>query len=204
MSGDTTPKPDFEGFARAILEQWPTSDIDGADLFELSVSYGMISEVPGGYDPEHHIDAEGICPERGDPWYEYTFRGEAGPGPYSVLILKAQRDALQAKLAMAVEALGQISNRPYEAIWGEAHEHTEAMRAMEDLADVALAKLTADTTPAPEVSVGVLLRKGVGREAIDAAFKSLPADAYGTIAEGEMERVILAALRALAGDTDHD
>lgn len=92
MAADTTPKPDFEGFARAILEQWPTSDIDRADLFELSVSYGMISEVPGGYDPEHHIDAEGICPERGDPWYEYTFRGEAGPGLYSVLILKAERD----------------------------------------------------------------------------------------------------------------
>lgn len=85
---DTSAEPDFEGFAKAILEQWPTSDIDGADLFQMSVSYGMIQEVPGGYDPDQHIDAECICPERGDPWYEYTFRGEAGPGLYSMQALK--------------------------------------------------------------------------------------------------------------------
>ncbi|WP_375553345.1 hypothetical protein [Roseovarius mucosus] len=88
MSEHATVKPDFEGFAKAILEDWPTGDIDGADLFQMSVSYGMIQEVPGGYDPEQHIDAEGISPERGDPWYEYTFRGEAGPGLYSMQALK--------------------------------------------------------------------------------------------------------------------
>lgn len=66
-------KPDWEGFGRALMEQWPTADIDGADLFDLSPRHALIAEVPGGYDPDHHIDAEGICPEKGDPWYEYTF-----------------------------------------------------------------------------------------------------------------------------------
>ncbi|WP_411975971.1 hypothetical protein [Sulfitobacter faviae] len=66
--------PDWEGFGRAMLEDWPVRDVDGAELFDLSLKYGLIAEVPGGYDPEHHIDAEGISPETGDPWYEYTFR----------------------------------------------------------------------------------------------------------------------------------
>lgn len=66
--------PDFEGFARALLETWPTNDVEGSELFDLALRYGMIREVPGGYDPDEHIDAEGIAPERGDPWYEYTFR----------------------------------------------------------------------------------------------------------------------------------
>ncbi|MGR3476653.1 MAG: Lar family restriction alleviation protein [Sulfitobacter sp.] len=66
--------PDWEGFGRAMLEHWPVRDVDGAELFGLSLEYGLIAEVPGGYDPEQHIDAEGISPEKGDPWYEYTFR----------------------------------------------------------------------------------------------------------------------------------
>lgn len=64
---------DWEGFGRAMLEHWPVRDVDGAELFDLSLKYGLIAEVPGGYDPEQHIDAEGISPETGDPWYEYTF-----------------------------------------------------------------------------------------------------------------------------------
>ena len=66
--------PDWEGFGRAMVEDWPTNDIDGADLFELAAQYRLIAEVAGGYDPETHIDADCICPERGDPWYEYNFR----------------------------------------------------------------------------------------------------------------------------------
>ena len=68
--------PDWEGFGRALMENWPTGDVEGGDLFDLSRKYRLIVEVPGGYDPEEHIDAEGICPEKGDPWFEYNFRGE--------------------------------------------------------------------------------------------------------------------------------
>jgi hypothetical protein len=67
-----------------VLTDWPTGDLDGSVLFDLSLQYGMIQEVPGGYNSDHHIDADCICPEEGDPWYEYTFRGKAGPGLYSI------------------------------------------------------------------------------------------------------------------------
>ncbi len=96
---DRQPKPDFEGFARAILEAWPTGDIEGSDLFDLCVSYGMVAEIAGGYDPDRDIDAHGICPERGDPWYEYTFGGESGPGLYSVFALRAALTEAEAENA---------------------------------------------------------------------------------------------------------
>lgn len=41
------------------------------------------------------------------------------------------------------------------------------------------------------------LENGLGKEVIDAAFKQLPADAHGTIGDGEMERIILAAIKEL-------
>jgi hypothetical protein len=41
--------------------------------------YGVIRAVAGGYNSDRHIDDDGTCPEEGDPWYEYTPRGEAGP-----------------------------------------------------------------------------------------------------------------------------
>ena len=113
-------KPDWENFAKAVLTDWPTGDLDGSVLFDLSLEYGMIQEVPGGYNADHHIDAEGICPEEGDPWYEYTFRGEAGPGLYSITDmtkrikqLAAINEELEAKLAM-VEALMDAGFAEYE------------------------------------------------------------------------------------------
>lgn len=72
----TDAKPDWENFAKAVLADWPTGDLDGSVLFELSLQYGMIQEVPGGFNSDRHFDNDGICPEEGDPWYEYTFRGE--------------------------------------------------------------------------------------------------------------------------------
>lgn len=66
--------PNWEGFARDLLEHWPVRDVDGSELFDAALRNGLIQEIPGGYDPEHHIDAEGICPEVGDPWYEYAFK----------------------------------------------------------------------------------------------------------------------------------
>jgi hypothetical protein len=105
-------KPDWENFAKAVLADWPTGDLEGSVLFDLALQYGMIQEVPGGYNSDHHFDADGVCPEEGDPWYEYTFRGEAGPGLYSISALTAklaeclERNALlEARLGKAVEAL---------------------------------------------------------------------------------------------------
>jgi hypothetical protein len=86
-------KPDWENFAKAVLADWPTGDLEGSVLFDLSLQYGMIQEVPGGYNSDHHFDADGVCPEEGDPWYEYTFGGEAGPGLYSIQTLTEQLEA---------------------------------------------------------------------------------------------------------------
>ncbi|MGR3524884.1 MAG: hypothetical protein ACU0CT_02655 [Paracoccaceae bacterium] len=72
-STDNARGPDWEGFGRHLLECWPVCDMDGSDLFDAALRNGLIAEIPGGYDPEKHIDAEGICPEAGDPWYEYAF-----------------------------------------------------------------------------------------------------------------------------------
>jgi hypothetical protein len=91
-------KPDWENFAKAVLTEWPTGDLHGSVLFDLSLQYGMIQEVPGGYNSDHHIDADCICPEEGDPWYEYTFRGEAGPGLYSISDMNRRIEELEAKL----------------------------------------------------------------------------------------------------------
>ena len=68
-----TDAPDWEGFGRDLLESWPVRDVDGAELFDAALRNRLIREIPGGYDPEQHIDADGICPEPGDPWYEYAF-----------------------------------------------------------------------------------------------------------------------------------
>ena len=102
-------KPDWENFAKAVLTDWPTNDLDGSVLFDLSLQYGMIQEVPGGYNSDHHIDAEGICPEEGDPWYEYTFCGEAGPGLYSITDMNNRIEELEAKLAKAVDFIQDLT-----------------------------------------------------------------------------------------------
>ena len=103
-------EPDWENFAKAVLTDWPTGDLDGSVLFDLSLQYGMIQEVAGGYNSDHHIDAEGIAPEEGDPWYEYTFRGEAGRGLYSVTDMNKRIEELQASKN---EALNQLDSALY-------------------------------------------------------------------------------------------
>jgi uncharacterized coiled-coil protein SlyX len=116
--------PDWENFAKAVLADWPTGDMEGSVLFDLALEYGMIQEVPGGYSSDHHIDADCICPEEGDPWYVYTFRGEAGPGLYSIVEMKKRIEELKAQLALSEGAL-DIASRS----WGECQlvlEQTEA------------------------------------------------------------------------------
>ena len=70
------PCPDFEAFGRIVLDDWPVSDIDGSDLFDWALACHLIREIPGGFDPEQHIDPECICPNKGDIWYEYNFPAE--------------------------------------------------------------------------------------------------------------------------------
>ena len=110
-------EPDWENFAKAVLTDWPTGDLDGAVLFDLSLQYGMIQEVPGGYNSDHHIDAEGICPEDGDPWYEYTFRGEAGPGLYSINDMADRIEELEAEVARLRLLVPRPDQTQDELVW---------------------------------------------------------------------------------------
>ena len=89
--------PDWKGFGQALVEDWPTADIDGSFLFDMALKHSVIREIPGGYDPDQHIDAEGICPEPGDPWYEYV--PECVPGqPEQPSVAEAARDAIYREL----------------------------------------------------------------------------------------------------------
>lgn len=63
-------KPDWEGFGKAIMEEWGAHcDIEASEKFELALKFNVLREIPGGFDPEKHVDAFG-CGERGCPWYE--------------------------------------------------------------------------------------------------------------------------------------
>lgn len=55
-----TPPPDWEGFARAVMENWfDYADLDGSDRFDLGRQFNLLREIPGGYDPEEHVDELG-------------------------------------------------------------------------------------------------------------------------------------------------
>lgn len=138
-------EPDWKNFAKAVLTDWPTGDLDGSVLFDLSLQYGMLQEVPGGYNSDHHIDAEGICPEEGDPWYEYSFRGEAGPGLYSIAemnnrikeleadvkaVLRREHDANKKALEHLRRAeKAEICSKNYAAFNREWRKRAEAAKA---------------------------------------------------------------------------
>lgn len=65
--------PDWEGFGRAVMADWPEGgDIDGFTLQDMAVEHGLLREVPGGFNPEEHIDVT-CCAEPGDVWFEVTF-----------------------------------------------------------------------------------------------------------------------------------
>jgi len=68
--------PDWEGFGRAIMAfGWPAyGDIEATQVFDLALEYRLIKPIPGGYDPDEHVDDEAVSPEPGDPWYEYNFQ----------------------------------------------------------------------------------------------------------------------------------
>lgn len=81
-----TEQPDWEGFGRDLCREWPTGDVDGGELFDLSKKYRLIREVPGGYDPEEHRDDNEFDAEPGDPWYEWNFHATGSEKDTSAFI----------------------------------------------------------------------------------------------------------------------
>lgn len=63
---------DLEAWARlgmAVMQDWPEGgDIDGFTLQDMAVKAGVLKAVPGGFDPENHIDVNGDA-EAGDSWF---------------------------------------------------------------------------------------------------------------------------------------
>ena len=120
---DVPKSPDWEGFGRDLLDDWPVRDIDGAELFEAALSNGLIREIAGGFDPDKHIDAEGLRPDAGDPWYEYAFGNTRTiPSPDALIraALKAAADQIRweyntvkdGKLTWACESIRALADDP--------------------------------------------------------------------------------------------
>lgn len=100
------------------------------------------------------------------------------------------------------EALTRIAEPKY-GLQGIMEDYSDAnafnYHAMKYWRDLAVgygatARTALAAAPAPQPTPDV----AISRAMIDAAYKALPPDACGTIAEGEMERVLMAALRAAA------
>lgn len=103
---DMDSAPNWEGFGRALLEDWPTGDIEGSFLFDMALKYALIREIPGGYDPDQHEDVWGIYPEPGDAWYEYAFGPESAPGQQPDAV---QEDELRQKIK---DVIGYFLHHP--------------------------------------------------------------------------------------------
>ena len=70
LNEENMPAPDWEGFGRAIMEEWGShTDLEASDRFELALKFNILREVPGGFNPEIHVDSY-YDAEPGDPWYE--------------------------------------------------------------------------------------------------------------------------------------
>lgn len=76
MLPDALDGPDWQGFGRAIMEDWALHfDVDASDKFEWALKFGLLKTVEGGFDPEKHVDR--YCEaERGDDWYELNYTPE--------------------------------------------------------------------------------------------------------------------------------
>ena len=87
-----------------VMDGWPeTGDIDGFDLQTLAVEAGVLREIPGGYDPDRHIDSVGVAPEKGDPWYEIV------QSPPTTEIETAAAQAREDALREALEVIPSAS-----------------------------------------------------------------------------------------------
>lgn len=67
------PKPDWEGFARAIMDAWPHGDVDGGTLHDTAEHFGLLRKEPGGYDPDKHGDDFADVYETGDEFFVPTY-----------------------------------------------------------------------------------------------------------------------------------
>lgn len=66
LEKDLTPK--LAGFAREVLGAlWEGYDLDGADIQELGLKYGLITRE--AFDPEKHTDHLGVGVYPGDEWF---------------------------------------------------------------------------------------------------------------------------------------
>lgn len=69
-----TPAPDWEAFGRDILAhsdcEW--YDLEGSEIFDMAEKHHLIRPVPGGFNPESHIDP-GLDLEPGDPWFTLNY-----------------------------------------------------------------------------------------------------------------------------------
>lgn len=60
----------------AVMQDWPEGgDIDGFCLQNMAVEAGVLKAVPGGFDPEEHIDVN-CDAEAGDDWFTVIKRVE--------------------------------------------------------------------------------------------------------------------------------
>lgn len=69
--------PDYKSFAKwAIIGgSFAGLSLDGGDIQEAAVKFGIIKEVP--YDPDFHGDND--CDvQPGDPWFEFVDDPETG------------------------------------------------------------------------------------------------------------------------------
>lgn len=71
------PQPDYQQFAVEIMEDWPYGDVDGGDLQDIAVKYGLLVRVEGGFNPDVHEDVDCIA-EPGDPWYLINYSEKTG------------------------------------------------------------------------------------------------------------------------------
>lgn len=68
--------PDWEGFGREALDEWPEPyDLEAPQIFDLAVKHRLLVAVPGGFNPEEHTNGEDFGAEPGDPWFEKNFKG---------------------------------------------------------------------------------------------------------------------------------
>lgn len=58
-------------FARAMAQHWMEHlcSLDDGDFWDELESHGIVSKVPGGYDPDVH-EGDAVGAQRGDDWWE--------------------------------------------------------------------------------------------------------------------------------------
>ena len=85
--------PDWEGFGRAIMEEWQEhGDIEASEKFDLAVRYKILVPVPGGFDPEGRV----VPPRRRARFAQIERTPDHGSGYADVPAVKQLRPGLRA------------------------------------------------------------------------------------------------------------